>query len=355
VLKKVVTIAGIMTLAGSGLLADFTYQETSTITGGMMMSMMKVVGAFSKQAREPIQATVAVKGDRMVHRTSTHASLIDLASGTITTIDFQKKQYSVMTFEEMKQMMEQMSQKAQKSQKPNQPEMKFKVSANATGKTKHVAGLEAKEMILKMEMETADTESGQKGGMTVTTDMWVAPGVPGYQEVRDFQRRMAEKMNWTPGGNMFMSDPKVSQGMAEVAKEAAKVDGMPVQNFISMGIAGQPGAAGGSPDGSAAPAQQQQQQQQQAQQQPSTPPTSIGGALGRLGGLGGLGRKKPAAEQPPPAANSSASGGQASGAPGSLLEMTTELSSFSAGPADASLFEVPAGFKKVDSDLKKMK
>jgi hypothetical protein len=352
VLKKVVTIAGIMTLAGSGLLADFTYQETSTITGGMMMSMMKVVGAFSKQAREPIQATVAVKGDRMVHRTSTHASLIDLASGTITTIDFQKKQYSVMTFEEMKQMMEQMSQKMEKSRKPNQPEMKFKVSANATGKTKHVAGLEAKEMILKMEMEAADTESGQKGGMTVTTDMWVAPGVPGYQEVRDFQRRMAERMNWTPGGNMFMSDPKVSQGMAEVAKEAAKVDGMPVQNFISMGIAGQPGAS----DGSAAPSQQQQQQQQQqAQQQPSTPPTSIGGALGRLGGLGGLGRKKPPADQPPPASNSSASGGQASGAPGSLLEMTTELSSFSAGPADASLFEVPAGFKKVDSDMKKMK
>ena len=33
--------------------------------------------------------------------TSTSASVIDLASGTITTIDFQKKQYSVMTFEEM--------------------------------------------------------------------------------------------------------------------------------------------------------------------------------------------------------------------------------------------------------------
>jgi len=35
--------------------------------------------------------------------------------------------------------------------------------------------------------------------------------------------------------------------------------------------------------------------------------------------------------------------------------MTTELSSFSSNPVDASLFAVPAGFKKVDSDLKKMK
>src|SRR5664279_5493586 len=115
-------------------------------------------------------------------------------------------------------------------------------------------------MKMEMEMEATDKDSGQsqKGGMTVTTDMWVAPGVPGYQEVRDFQKRMAERMNWTPGGNMFMSDPKVSQGMAEVAKEAAKMDGMPVQNFITMGMAGQPGTAGAGTDGSAAPAQQSQ-------------------------------------------------------------------------------------------------
>ena len=85
-LKKVVTIAGIMSLAGSSLLADFTYQETSTITGGMMMSMMKIAGAFNKQAREPIQSTVAVKGDMMVHRTATHASVIDLATGVARTL-----------------------------------------------------------------------------------------------------------------------------------------------------------------------------------------------------------------------------------------------------------------------------
>ena len=343
--KRVVTIAGIMTLAGSSLLADFTYQETSTITGGMMLSMMKVVGAFNKQAREPIQSTIAVKGDRMVHRSSTSASVIDLASGTITHIDFQKKQYSVMTFEEMKQMMEQMTQKTQKRDKG---EMKFKVSANATGKSKQVAGLEAKEMIMKMEMEAeaTDKDSGksQKGGMTVTTDMWIASGVPGYQEVRDFHKRMAERLNWTPGGNMFAANPQVSQGMAEVYKEVAKLDGMPVQQLVSMGMAGQPGAEGGT-----APAQQQQ-----AQQQPPAERPSVGSALGgALGGRFGLGRKKQT-EQPANTDNPPASGGQA-GAPGSLLEMTTELNTYSSNPADPSIFEVPAGFKKVDSDMKKMR
>src|SRR5947209_4359391 len=182
-LQKIVTITGMMTLAAATLPADFSYQETSTITGGMMASMMRMAGVFSKTAREPIQSTITVKGDKMLHRTSTHASIIDLGSQTITGIDFQKKTYSVVTFEEVKQAMAQMAERMKKNDKG---EMTFKVSADATGKTRQVGGLEAKEMILKMEMEGQDKENGQKGGMMVTTDMWLVPGVPGYREVRDF-------------------------------------------------------------------------------------------------------------------------------------------------------------------------
>src|SRR5215475_11927477 len=91
--RKVVTIAGILALSSSPLLADFTYNETSTITGGMMARIMKVAGVISKQAREPIQSTVSVKGDRMVYRSANHASIIDLPSQTITSVDLQKKTY----------------------------------------------------------------------------------------------------------------------------------------------------------------------------------------------------------------------------------------------------------------------
>jgi hypothetical protein len=325
-------------------LADFTYQETSTITGGAMASMMRLAGVFSKQAREPIQSTISVKGDRMLHKSANHASIIDLSAGTITSIDLQKKQYSVMTFEEMKQMLEQMAQKMKQNDKG---EMNFKVSANATGKTKQVAGLDAKEMVMTMEMEAKDKESGQKGGMTVISDMWLAPGVAGYQEVREFHKRMAEKINWTPGGNMFMANPQVSQGMAEVYKEASKVDGVPVQQIITMG------AAGTLPTDGSAPAPQQQK--------PAAERPSVGSALGgALGGRFGLGRKKSSSsDQAPPSDGSGGQNAEGQGgggqSAGSLLEMTTELSSFSSNAVDASQFEVPAGFKKVDNELKRMK
>ncbi|HEY2015652.1 MAG TPA: hypothetical protein VGH38_19245, partial [Bryobacteraceae bacterium] len=190
--RTVVTTTALLTLAASTMLADFSYQETTKITGGMLVSAMKMAGVFSKQARqagEPTQSTVAVKGDRMVHRSPLHATVIDLGSQTITSIDLQKKTYSVMTFEEMKQAIEQMQQKMQQKQ-PNgeQADMKFKVSASTTGKSKQISGFEAKEMVLKMEMEGTDKKSGQTGSMVVTADTWIAPSVPGYSEVRDFYK-----------------------------------------------------------------------------------------------------------------------------------------------------------------------
>src|SRR5262245_33770057 len=103
--RRFLSIAGMMSVAACPLLADFTYRETTKVTGGLMVSAMKVAGVFSKQARqigEPTQNTVSVKGDRLVHRNQLHASVIDLASQTITSIDLEKKTYSVVTFEEMK-------------------------------------------------------------------------------------------------------------------------------------------------------------------------------------------------------------------------------------------------------------
>lgn len=345
--RKILTTTGILAVAAGTLSADFTYQETSTITGGVIAGVMKVAGVFSKQAREPIESTVSVKGDRMVRKTAYHVSLIDLGSQTITSIDLQKKTYSVMTFDEMKQALEQMRQKMQQKQDPNQPQMTFQVSAKNTGNARQVGGFDAKELILTMKMVGTDQSTGQQGGMVITTDMWLAPAVRGYGEVRDFQRRMAEKLNWSPSGNMFMNRPDVAEGMAEVYKEIGKLDGMPVLTLLTMGAEGT--APPPSGDTSQPPAAQQPPQQQQDK-------PSIGGALGgALGGRFGLGRKKKTTDDSSsqPASSSGQASGQ-SGQPGSLLEMKTELSSFSSNPVEGEQFAVPAGFKKVESDMRRM-
>ncbi|MGA9625717.1 MAG: hypothetical protein WBL65_21190 [Bryobacteraceae bacterium] len=340
--RRVVTMAGIMAVAALQLPADFTYRETTTITGGAMLSMMKVVGVFSKQAREPVQSTVSVKGDRMVHRTQQQATVIDLAAQTVTTIDMQRKTYTVMTFEEYRQMMEQMSQKMHQSQDQG-GKMEFKVSAKDTGNTKEIAGYHAKEMVLRMEMQATDQKSGQQGSMVISSDIWLAPSVAGYQEVRAFYTRMGEKLAFNPGGGMFASSPEASKNMGELYKEIGKLDGIPVLQTISMGVPGQPGSG----DASAQPGSGGQQQQQQQQQQAARP--SLGGALGgALGGKFGLGRKKQQQDDQSSTAQPSTQQ-QGNGNPGSLMEATTEMSGFSSDSVDESNFAVPAGFKKVEN------
>ena len=344
--RRVVTMAGIMAVAVLQLPADFTYRETTTITGGAMLSMMKVVGVFSKQAREPVQSTVAVKGEKMLHRSQQQATVIDLAAQTVTTIDSQKKTYTVMTFEEFRQMMEQMSAKMQKSQDQG-GKMEFKVSAKDTGNTREIAGYQAKELVLRMEMQATDQKSGQQGSMVISSDIWLAPSVAGYAEVRAFYTRMGEKLAFNPGGGMFMSSPEASKNMGELYKEIGKLDGIPVLQTISMGGAGQPGSG----DTSAQQGGGQQQQQQQQQQQPAARP-SLGGALGgALGGRFGLGKKKQQDDQASTGQQSQPQQ-QGNGNPGSLMEATTEMSGFSSAPVDDSMFAVPAGFKKVENRTK---
>ena len=132
---------------------------------------------------------------------------------------------------------------------------------------------------------------------------------------------------------MLASRPDLQQGMAEVYKEMAKLDGMPVFQTTVMG-----GDGTAPVDRSDAP--------QGTQQQKDKP--SMGSVVGgALGGRFGLGRKKQPEEQP----QQQQSQGTANGA-GVLIEMTTESGGFSAASVDASQFEIPAGFKKVEPDLK---
>ena len=63
-MRKTIVILVAVCLPAFG---DFSYEQTAKLTGGMLAGMMKFAGVFSKQAREPMVTTVAVKGDRMLH------------------------------------------------------------------------------------------------------------------------------------------------------------------------------------------------------------------------------------------------------------------------------------------------
>jgi hypothetical protein len=325
----------------AGLRADFSYQESTQMTGGALVSILRLGGPFTRKAREPIVSTVLIKGNRMATLGKENSKIIDLDKETITEINLSKKNYSVITFAQMRQAMDDAMARAQALQQKRKAEpqgsqpnvdAKFKVSAKATGKTKSVQNLTAKEMVITMDLEGTDKDTGQSGSLTVINDAWMA-NVPGYEQVKAFHQKMAQKLarEFQPElSRMAMSDPRMMQGMAESAKELSKVSGVPVETVMKMGS----GITVDTTDSNS------------EKQGPSVRDAITSGLP--------FGRKKKDPEpEPKPAGKPGAKNDPKDSGAALLLQMTTDMSEFSTGAVDGSKFEVPSGFKQIDSDLVK--
>lgn len=385
---------GVLTLAllmPAAALADFQYQETTQITGGSLLNMVRMMGHFSRGMRDlekPTVSNVYVQGNRMARIDPNMIQIIDLDKQTITTAYPDKQVYTVMTFDQMRQQIEQAAQKmkeAQSQQKSNpqtaQPDnvdMQFKVNVRNTGATKQISGLNTNEAILTLQLIGTDQTNGQQGAFAITSDMWLTPEISGYQELRDFQVKMAKEL-----GNVFNDSgipasmtamyPSMKQGMSDMAKEGEKLKGIPVQQVIRMGATanGEPLPAASEaplpPDsGPQMPsvndmaAQSANNVTNQAESNATGKLASHMGSYGGsalsgfssgLGGFGGFGHKKKKAAPAPetqPADNNNDANAAAAKTASVLIESQSTMEGFSSTPIDSSKFSVPAGFRQVD-------
>lgn len=340
-------ILAISLIAASGFLiaplrADFSYEQTTKITGGSLVRMMRMIPGGGK-ALEPQVQSVLIKGNRMATVSPKDIQIVDLDKETMTHVDLDKRTYAVITFAEFREAMLAMQQKMQKQTK-QETSMDFKLDVKDTGKTQMIRNLNTKEMLLTISAEMKDTKSGQTGTMEIQSDMWMAKSIPGYQEVRDFQVRYAQKLAYSMEamrlGRMTMQ-PGMGEGMARLAKEASKLDGVPVvQTMIMKGV----GGPGGMPESNTSSSAPRNDSDSGSSIRPS-----IGGLAGGM--LGRMARNKQ--KQQEEAQASSAPAGSASSS-GALMETTTELTSFASGPVDDSRFAVPAGFKEIEHEMKKL-
>ena len=316
--------------------ADIQYTEQSKITGGVAIGAMKFVGVFSKDARQAtsgITSTFSFKGNKMRRESSNgQTEIYDLDGKRIINMDMKKKTYSVVTFDEMRAQLEEARRKAAEEQAKKkgadtQVKITPKISITSGSGSKQMLNYTAKEMKTRvdMEMQAQDTK-GQNGSgnMWVNSDAYIAP-VKGYEEMKKFYLKMTKELDWLPG-TMVGANTQITQPMVEYRKSTANLNGMPLLSYVSVGIGPNPGTTG----------------QGSASAEP-TPEKKEGNVISKgIGGmLGGFGKKNK---------NDSAQNSSASGQPGgSLMDMTSEVTSVSNASIDASLFEVPADFKQVEA------
>lgn len=357
--------------------ADFTYVQKTEITGGSMKRFLDMAARFSKQAAAPQNSTHRFSGDRMSVQSATSNTVYDLSKETITQIEMDKMQYSVITFAEMAEAMKKMSEKmAAGGKKDSGVEVNWKATVDITGKSKPVAGVDSKEAVMKVTMEGRDPNSPATTGMTeIETTMWMG-SMPGYEAARDFQRKMAEKMATTMNVNPMMLGQLGSgamKGLMEAGKKLAEMDGIAMETVMRMkgsmtGPGMPPPQAGGSTETAAAPelpsagdAARDAAANQVSNEASNAGARATRGRFGGLGGqmggaLGGRFGRRPKKEEPPKeeAKAQPAPAAAAPSDPNLALESVTTVISFNNNPVDASVFSVPAGFKQIEHPMKKM-
>ncbi len=371
--KKIASLMVMALVCGSGAgRADFKYTESAKITGGMMAGMMKFAGAFNKQAAEPMITTHYLKGNRMrIEHSAGKVQIVDLDGRRFIDIDPQKQTYSLLTFDEMRAALEKM----QESMNQKGAKMVPKFEATPTNNTQVILGQHAREVKVRIEMqvqaENPDRQQAQNVSFSVSSDMWVASSMQGFQEIHNFHERMAKELNWVPGAS-FGANPQMARAMLELQKSGTALNGLPLLQYASMGMEGMPLTSG--PQGAQSQGQKETQTSQASttKSEPAKSTTSEetgvsisspGDAIAKgLGGVfGGFGKKKKKQEPsqetrqtstgtstgatPSPQAGSAGAAGS-----GSLADMTIEVTSFSSDALDASLFEIPAGYRQVQAN-----
>jgi hypothetical protein len=366
--------------------ADFRYTETSQMTGGSLLKIMKFASVFArgdtkkqeKQMLEPTATTHYVKGGRLrTDNADGTVQIIDLEGQRVIAIDTNKKTYGVATFEQIRAAMQpaqqqvqaQLQQNPEQQQQVQDAQIKLTPTIHVTPGTSNRVILDQPTNETKVEMDMAMQVTatgpdapppGQPNSATATMEMnvdsFVAPSVTGYLEFAKFYRRMAQEVDWMklPAmTNIQIADPRVSQGMAELQKNSDAMKGFPMLSYVTMTMV----AIG--PDGKPITADSQGgAQNQQASNPPPTQssnssdggfPTSPSAAA--LKGLGGLfGKKKQQDKDNSSSNQASAPSANPNSDPNALMEMTTQVTTFSDSSLDGGLFDIPAGYMQMQED-----
>jgi hypothetical protein len=317
-------------MAASASFADATVeQKTKVQLGGALGSIVNTFGG--KAAREGVQSTSVVSGDRRLSRTESSGELVDLAEEKVYHIDYDRQTYKVVTFAEMRKQMEDARKRAgaedddrDSGKGEKGTEYDVDVSVKETGKKETINGFSTKQVIMTIVIREKGKKLEQSGGTVLTSDMWMTGKVAAMKEVSDFDVRYYKKLygGMLSGAEMqqmaamMATSPTFGKAMKAMSEKRASLEGTPVRTLVTF-------------ESVAGTEQKKEEASSSEDESASAASAMIGGLLGRM-------KKKnsePAAEEKPTAPGHTR-----------MFESTNELLRAD-GKADSAALAVPTGFK----------
>jgi hypothetical protein len=247
-LRSITMMAAGCAFVAAACLADASVdQKTQVKFGGSMGGMINAFGG--KATHEGSTSTTYVRGDRkaVVHETT--GEIVDLDAEKIYYLDYGRKTYKVVTFDELRKEFEEQraraekqSQREVKNQKKEGPEYDIDFDVKDTGAKEVINGFNTHEVIVTITVHEKGKKVDQSGGVVLTSDMWMGPHLAAMKEIGDFDRRYFAKLYGKEFGaadmaqmaTLMASNPAFGKAMKALSEKSASFNGSPIRTIMTV-------------------------------------------------------------------------------------------------------------------------
>jgi hypothetical protein len=365
--------AAAVVFAASAAQADVTVQHRFSIEGVGLMSAANMSGTTrtaisADRSRTDSDIQLQSRLMRMLaHRAvGPTAEIIRLDAGKIDRLDLSRKQYSEITFDEMKARAQKAIDKSPSGQEGPKPMddskcewLDPKVDVRRTGEKATYAGFQSERLTIVASQPCKDKETGSICEVALALDDWLAPQYTAGAEVNRFQRAYLEKIGVdlpairrALGGGDIRERAQAMFGRYagiwdEIVSKTRDIKGYPVKTSFAFGVGGtqckNPSAHQQNSDSDdwSRGSSDVPSGDSGASDSSSTSGGLTGQVAGKLGALFHHKKDDAGVAQTPPATI----------LPDGLVPLvtlTSEVMSVSSDSVGADLFEVPKDFKRID-------
>ena len=253
--RSLISTTAVAVLSASVALAEGSVeQKTRVHFGGVVGGIVNVFGG--KAAREGVTSTTAVKGNRMLTGNDRSGELVDLSEEKIYRIDYARKSYSVVTFEELRKQYEEAKKEAEeeakeakksKSEKSEGPEYEVDFKVVETGEKQTINGFSTRQVIATATVHEKGKKLEQSGGAVLTADMWMGPKIPAMREIAAFQQKYFKQLYGEPTAEMqqmavlMATTPTFAKAMKEFSRKRSAFEGDAVRTTLTFESVAAPG------------------------------------------------------------------------------------------------------------------
>jgi hypothetical protein len=242
----------LLLLAAPALTEVKTRDRTQVHFEGMLGHMFSMFGG--KAAKEGVESTTAVKGNRKATINDATGKIVDLSEEKVYELDMKKKTYTVTTFDDLRRKMheqaDQAKQQAQKEepapqQQAQKPQKEYEVvfDVKETGQKKQLAGYDTHQTIVTVTVREKGKTLEEGGGLVMTNDMWLGPEIPQLKEIAEFDARYWKQLEGVQMSTEVSADqmaalmamyPLISKASDQMAKDADKLKGTALDTLTTV-------------------------------------------------------------------------------------------------------------------------